>query len=165
MKCYDRFSKQLISDGIANEDVISIQQNSEKIVHEIENSLNHPAERLGLLFGQVQSGKTNNIIMAIARAIDRGHKFFVVLTSDNTWLYGQTLGRIQSGLRSIGVFGKDDWRNDAITDRIQATRGHGHSLFLAVRREEIRTAHETARTLKAHKDQIRKITRVHKLPA
>ena len=137
MKCYDRFSKQLISDGIANEDVISIQQNSEKIVHEIENSLNHPAERLGLLFGQVQSGKTNNIIMAIARAIDRGHKFFVVLTSDNTWLYGQTLGRIQSGLRSIGVFGKDDWRNDAITDRIQMAYQTNAVIFVTTKNRTI----------------------------
>ena len=137
MDCYERFSEQLLREGIAEEDVVSIQQNSERIVHQIENSLNHPLERLGLLFGQVQSGKTNNIIMAIAKAIDKGYKFFVVLTSDNTWLYSQTLQRIQSGLRSIGVFGKDDWRNSGITDRIQTAYQTNAVIFVATKNRTI----------------------------
>ncbi len=119
MDCFDRFSTQLLHDGIDSEDLISIQENSEKLLSEIKVSILNPKERLGLLFGQVQSGKTNNIIMAIAKAIDEKYKFFIVMTSDNTWLYGQTLNRIQAGLRSIGVFGKDDWRNDSLTERIQ----------------------------------------------
>ena len=119
MKCFDRFSLQLTNDGIDSEDLKSIQLNSEKLLSEINTSLNNPKDRLGLLFGQVQSGKTNNIIMSIAKAIDEKYKFFIVMTSDNTWLYGQTLNRIQSGLRSIGVFGKDDWRNSSMKQRIE----------------------------------------------
>lgn len=119
MECFDRFSKQLSRDGIDSEDLKSIQLNSEKLLKEIDESLSNPKERLGLLFGQVQSGKTNNIIMSIAKAIDEKYNFFIVMTSDNTWLYGQTLSRIQSGLRSIGVFSKDDWRNESMKDRIQ----------------------------------------------
>lgn len=119
MNSFERFSNLLINEGIDADDLASIQINAKKLLTEVENTFTNPRDRLGLLFGQVQSGKTNNIIMAIAHAIDNGNKLFVVMTSDNTWLYGQTLNRIQSGLRSIGVFGKDDWRNESTKDRIQ----------------------------------------------
>lgn len=67
-----------------------------------------PASCQGLFFGRIQSGKTGNLISTIAVAADNGYRCFVVLTSDNIWLYGQTLARVKSALPGLPVFGKDD---------------------------------------------------------
>jgi hypothetical protein len=49
----------------------------------------------GLLYGRVQSGKTNAMILATALAIDNGFRVIVVLTSDNTALVEQTAKRFR----------------------------------------------------------------------
>jgi hypothetical protein len=137
MNCFERFSRQLSNDGIESDDLKSIQDNAHKLYSEILGSLSNPNDKLGLLFGQVQSGKTNNIIMSIAHAIDNGKKLFIVMTSDNTWLYGQTLNRVQAGLRSIGVFGKDDWRNESTKDRIQTAYSSKAVVFVTSKNRTI----------------------------
>jgi hypothetical protein len=56
-----------------------------------------PSERCptGLLYGRVQSGKTNAMIVLTAMAIDNGFRVVVVLTSDNVSLVKQTASRFQ----------------------------------------------------------------------
>ncbi len=49
----------------------------------------------GLLYGRVQSGKTNAMIVLTAMAIDNGFRVVVVLTSDNVSLVKQTANRFQ----------------------------------------------------------------------
>jgi hypothetical protein len=49
----------------------------------------------GLLYGRVQSGKTNAMIVLTAMAIDNGFRIVVVLTSDNVGLVRQTANRFQ----------------------------------------------------------------------
>jgi hypothetical protein len=49
----------------------------------------------GLLYGRIQSGKTNAMIVAAALAIDNGFRVVVVLTSDNTALVDQTASRFR----------------------------------------------------------------------
>jgi len=49
----------------------------------------------GLLYGRVQSGKTNAMIVLTAMAIDNGFRVVVVLTSDNVSLVRQTASRFQ----------------------------------------------------------------------
>ncbi len=49
----------------------------------------------GLLYGRVQSGKTNAMIVLTAMAIDNGFRIVVVLTSDNVSLVKQTANRFQ----------------------------------------------------------------------
>lgn len=137
MSCQDRFYNLLKKEGISTEDADSIRHNSDKLLSEVKISFSGNGEKHGLLFGQVQSGKTNNIIMSIANAIDDGFKLFIVLTSDNTWLYGQTLSRIQSGLRSVAVFGKDDWRNPDISDRIKASYESKAVVFVSTKNRSI----------------------------
>jgi hypothetical protein len=137
MSCRDRFYNLLKKENLLIEDIDSIRNNSDKLLSEINASFSADGEKHGLLFGQVQSGKTNNIIMSIANAIDNGFKLFIVLTSDNTWLYGQTLSRIQSGLRSIAVFGKDDWRNTDISERIKASYESKAVVFVSTKNRAI----------------------------
>ncbi|OGQ25623.1 MAG: hypothetical protein A2138_22510 [Deltaproteobacteria bacterium RBG_16_71_12] len=49
----------------------------------------------GLLYGRIQSGKTNAMILSSALAIDNGFRVIVVLTSDNTALVQQTAARFR----------------------------------------------------------------------
>lgn len=75
-----------------------------------------PGEILnGLLYGRVQSGKTNTSIATVALACANGFRCFVVLTSDNTWLGKQTADRFRDQLgRGDGpiVRAWDEWRSD-----------------------------------------------------
>ena len=69
----------------------------------------------GLLYGRVQSGKTNTSIATVALACANGFRCFVVLTSDNTWLGKQTADRFRDQLgKGDGpvVHSWDEWRDD-----------------------------------------------------
>ena len=89
------------------DEVEKVKKAAEKVV----DSLSRTGDNVGLLYGKVQSGKTNGTIMSIARANDFNFRFFVVLTSDNVSLYKQTLDRVKSGLPVLLVLGNDDLKN------------------------------------------------------
>jgi hypothetical protein len=63
----------------------------------------------GLIYGNIQSGKTAVIITTMALALDNGYRNFVVLTADLNDLYQQTLDRIQRSLHGLSVLGKRDF--------------------------------------------------------
>jgi hypothetical protein len=67
-----------------------------------------------LIYGRVQSGKTNSAIGTLALALENGFKIFVYLTSDNLWLLDQTERRIQGALQDskLTIFRKDEWSRD-----------------------------------------------------
>lgn len=72
----------------------------------------------GLLYGRVQSGKTNASIATVALASGNGFRCFVVLTSDNTWLGKQTADRFRQQLAVGGgpiVASWEDWRIDPVS--------------------------------------------------
>jgi hypothetical protein len=54
----------------------------------------------GLLLGEVQSGKTGQMLGIIADAADKGFEVFVLLTSSNTYLQQQTYLRAFDALKS-----------------------------------------------------------------
>jgi hypothetical protein len=69
----------------------------------------------GLMYGRVQSGKTNASIATVALASANGFRTFVILTSDNTWLGKQTVERFRLQLGAGDgpiVRGWEDWRTD-----------------------------------------------------
>lgn len=68
----------------------------------------------GLLYGRVQSGKTNISIATVALARENGFRCFVVLTSDNIWLGMQTARRFRDQLSFGGpkVVSWEDWKQD-----------------------------------------------------
>lgn len=84
----------------------------------------------GLLYGKVQSGKTNACIATVALAAANGFRCFVVLTSDNTLLGTQTFRRFRDQLSRLAPdiyrwsdwnenpeeFGKDLARKDSLSD-------------------------------------------------
>ncbi|PAU68279.1 Z1 domain-containing protein [Bifidobacterium criceti] len=74
----------------------------DKDTNNIMNLLSDPREssapisRKGLLLGDVQSGKTRTYMALMNKAVDRGYKLVIVLTSDNEKLRKQTQDRIDT---------------------------------------------------------------------
>ncbi|ASS74799.1 hypothetical protein CIG75_07285 [Tumebacillus algifaecis] len=84
---------------------------------EIVENLQEPTqkgEKRGLIFGKIQSGKTNMLIGSIAMAADNSYRCFIVLTSDNLWLYDQTLSRLRKSLPGIKITGKEEWDPNSV---------------------------------------------------
>ena len=72
-----------------------------------------PDGTTGLIYGRVQSGKTNTTIATLAVAQENGFRCFIVLTSDNTWLGKQTAARFNNQLKGGPVvFDWEQWKND-----------------------------------------------------
>lgn len=81
----------------------------------VESPSKEPQTLNGLLYGRVQSGKTNTSIATVALASANHFRCFVVLTSDNTWLGKQTADRFRDQLgKGDGPIVRtwDDWRSD-----------------------------------------------------
>lgn len=62
----------------------------------------------GLLFGNVQSGKTGQMFGIICKAADLGFPAFVLLTTDNIALQQQTLERVRNDLDGFCICGEND---------------------------------------------------------
>lgn len=72
-----------------------------------------PNDTTGLIYGRVQSGKTNATIATLAIAQENGFRCFIVLTSDNTWLGKQTANRFNEQLEGGPVvFDWEQWKTD-----------------------------------------------------
>ena len=63
---------------------------------------------IGLLFGNVQSGKTGQVFGIISCAVDLGFPAFLLLTTDNVTLQTQTLDRVKADLHGYCICGEDD---------------------------------------------------------
>ena len=66
------------------------------------------SHEIGLLFGNVQSGKTGQVFGIISRAVDMGFPAFLLLTTDNVTLQNQTLDRVKADLQGYCICGEDD---------------------------------------------------------
>lgn len=72
-----------------------------------------PNGTTGLIYGKVQSGKTNTTIATLALATVNHFRCFIVLTSDNTWLGKQTAERFRNQLKGGPVvYNWEQWKND-----------------------------------------------------
>jgi hypothetical protein len=74
-----------------------------------------PNGTTGLIYGRVQSGKTNTTIATLALAHENNFRCFIILTSDNTWLGKQTANRFNNQVQGGPVFFDwEAWNNDPI---------------------------------------------------
>ena len=90
-------------------DATGVVIKAQELVEKLPGLSADSASGHGLLLGLVQSGKTSALITSIAMAADNGYTCFVVLTSDNLWLYDQTINRLKTSLPGLQVEGKFDW--------------------------------------------------------
>lgn len=63
----------------------------------------------GLLFGNVQSGKTSHMFSIMSMMADNGFKIFILLTTDNVYLQKQTYDRTCADLSDFNVCNEDEY--------------------------------------------------------
>ncbi|BBD59381.1 hypothetical protein NIES2109_21640 [Nostoc sp. HK-01] len=74
-----------------------------------------PNGTTGLIYGRVQSGKTNTTIATLALAHENNFRCFIVLTSNNTWLGEQTANRFNNQIEgSPVIFDWEAWKEDPV---------------------------------------------------
>lgn len=86
----------------------SILKTSDDIGAKYIRSFPYTGHEIGLLFGNVQSGKTGQMFGIICKAADLGFPVFVLLTTDNIVLQQQTLERVKEDLDGFCICGEND---------------------------------------------------------
>lgn len=88
----------------------SISHTAEEVGNKYIKTFSFTSHEIGLLFGNVQSGKTGQMFGIMCKAADLGFPVFVLLTTDNVVLQQQTLDRVRSDLNGFCVCGENDAR-------------------------------------------------------
>ena len=86
----------------------SISHTAEEVGNKHIRNFSFCSHEIGLLFGNVQSGKTGQMFGIICKAADLGFPAFVILTTDNVVLQQQTLDRVRADLTGFCVCGEND---------------------------------------------------------
>lgn len=86
----------------------SISKTSEDVGSQYIKNFSFCNHEIGLLFGNVQSGKTGQMFGIMCKAADMGFPAFVLLTTDNVVLQQQTLERVKSDLKGFCICGEND---------------------------------------------------------
>ena len=86
----------------------SISNTAEDVGSRYLKNFSFTSHEIGLLFGNVQSGKTGQMFGIICKATDLGFPVFVLLTTDNVVLQQQTLDRVKADLDGYCICGEND---------------------------------------------------------
>lgn len=86
----------------------SISATAEDVGNNYLKNFSFTTHEIGLLFGNVQSGKTGQMFGILSKATDLGFPAFVLLTTDNVVLQQQTLDRVKSDLEGYCICGEND---------------------------------------------------------
>lgn len=86
----------------------SISTTAEEVGDKYIKSFSFCEHEIGLLFGNVQSGKTGQMFGILCKAADLGFPAFVLLTTDNVVLQQQTLERVKADLSGFCICGEND---------------------------------------------------------
>lgn len=88
----------------------SIKRTADDVGDKYIKTFSFSDHEIGLLFGNVQSGKTGQMFGIMCKAADLGFPAFVLLTTDNVVLQQQTLDRVKSDLEGFCICGENDAR-------------------------------------------------------
>lgn len=106
MNYLEKYEKQISE---SNPDLAkSIQTTAEQFRKQCLEDYDYCSNEQGLLFGNVQSGKTGQMLGLICQAADDGFPIFIVLTTDNVVLQNQTFSRIEKELPDFAVYSEND---------------------------------------------------------
>lgn len=86
----------------------TVANTSSDIFAKVKSCFDNQDEATGLLLGNVQSGKTAQMLGIMSKLADEGYQIFLVLTTDNVDLQNQTYQRIKESLPLFNVFGEKD---------------------------------------------------------
>lgn len=88
----------------------SISKTADDVGNKHIKNFSFTSHEIGLLFGNVQSGKTGQMFGIMCKAADLGFPVFILLTTDNVVLQQQTLERVKSDLDGFCICGENDAR-------------------------------------------------------
>lgn len=107
MSYLQSYLQKIINSG--NKDLAeSILDTSEEIGNQYIQNFSFMSHEIGLLFGNVQSGKTGQMFGIICKATDLGFPAFLILTTDNVALQQQTLKRVKDDLNDFCICDEND---------------------------------------------------------
>ena len=86
----------------------SISKTAENVGRMYHKNFSFVSHEIGLLFGNVQSGKTGHMFGILTKATDLGFPVFLILTTDNVVLQEQTLARVKRDLEGYCICGEND---------------------------------------------------------
>lgn len=86
----------------------SIEKTANDVGDKHIKTFSFSSHEIGLLLGNVQSGKTGQMFGIICKATDLGFPVFVLLTTDNVVLQQQTLDRVKADLEGFCICGEND---------------------------------------------------------
>ena len=86
----------------------SIAKTADEVGNQYIKNFTFCSHEIGLLFGNVQSGKTGQMFGIMCKAADLGFPVFLLLTTDNVVLQQQTLDRVKADLTGFCVCGEND---------------------------------------------------------
>lgn len=86
----------------------SIAKTADDVGNQYIKNFSFCTHDIGLLFGNVQSGKTGQMFGIMCKAADLGFPAFVLLTTDNVVLQQQTLERVKADLSGFCICGEND---------------------------------------------------------
>lgn len=86
----------------------SIEKTANDVGNKHIKTFSFSSHEIGLLLGNVQSGKTGQMFGIICKAADLGFPVFVLLTTDNIVLQQQTLDRVKTDLDGFCICGEND---------------------------------------------------------
>ncbi|WP_283651344.1 Z1 domain-containing protein [Ileibacterium valens] len=86
----------------------TIQDTADQFRKQCLTDYDYCSDEQGLLFGNVQSGKTGQMLGLICQAADDGFPLFIVLTTDSIILQSQTYSRIVKELLDFAVYSEND---------------------------------------------------------
>lgn len=86
----------------------SIEKTAQDIGNKYLKTFSFTNHEIGLLLGNIQSGKTGQMFGVMCCAADFGFPVFLLLTTDNVVLQQQTLDRVKSDLEGFCICGEND---------------------------------------------------------
>lgn len=86
----------------------SIIETSGAVYENVKKYYSFDGQTTGLLLGNVQSGKTGQMLGIMSRLADEGYRIFILLTTDNVDLQRQTYNRVFSSLPDFNVLTERD---------------------------------------------------------
>lgn len=97
----------------------SVVNTSNKLVSNISSRFSFVSQLNCLLLGNVQSGKTGQMLGAISLLADKGYRLFILLTTDNVDLQRQTYNRVKKSLLDFNVISE---KEEVLFEQVRLTR-------------------------------------------
>ena len=86
----------------------TVEETSLAVFKLISEKFDYKSHITGLLLGNVQSGKTGQMLGVVSTLADNGFEIFLLLTTDNVYLQKQTTERTAASLGTFNVYGESD---------------------------------------------------------